>query len=139
MERPLPIQPEELLSHAQWMRSLARSLVNDEASADDVVQDAMVVALRRPPGSGRSLRSWLSNVVSNVASNLRRREQRLADRHARRGVDEDVEDPAATLERFDTHRLIVDLVRELDEPARSTIVLFYFEGLTSPRSADAWA
>jgi RNA polymerase sigma-70 factor (ECF subfamily) len=114
------------------MRSLARSLVNDAASADDVVQEAMVVALRRPPASGRSLRSWLSSVVSNVASNLRRGEQRLADRHARRGADDDATDPAATLERLDTHRLIVDLVRELDEPLRSTIVFFYFEGLTSP-------
>lgn len=131
MERPLPIQPEELLSHARWMRALARSLVSDAASADDVVQESLTAVLRRPPQAGRPLQGWLAGVVRNVASNLRRGERRRAERHARRGAEAASVDPAETIERLDTQRLIVDLVRELDEPARSTIVLGYFEGLTS--------
>ncbi len=131
MERPLPIEPEELLAHAHWMRSLAQSLVHDASSADDVVQESMAAALRRPPLGGPTLRAWLARVVRNVASNFKRGEQRLAERHRARGADEGSIDPSATIERLDTQRLIVDLVRELDEPARSTIVMCYFEGLTS--------
>ncbi len=131
MERASPIEPEELLAHAHWMRSLAQSLVHDASSADDVVQESMAAALRRPPLGGPTMNAWLARVVRHVASNFKRGEQRLAERHRARGADEGSLDPSATIERLDTQRLIVDLVRELDEPARSTIVMTYFEGLTS--------
>jgi RNA polymerase sigma-70 factor (ECF subfamily) len=132
MDRPLPIDTEELLSHTRWMRALARSLVNDAASADDVVQESLAAALRRPPRADRPLHAWLSRVVCNVASNLHRAEQRSAHKHARRGEPEPACDPATTSERLETQRLVLELVSALEEPARTTIVLAYFEGLSRP-------
>jgi len=136
MQRPHPIEPQVLLSHAHWMRALARSLVHDSSSADDVVQESFSVALSRPPNADRPLHAWLSRVVRNVATNLRRGEQRRTQRQLRRGAPEQASDPAATIERLDTQRLVLELVSELDEPARSTIVLAFFEGLNSPQIAQ---
>ncbi|HTF86994.1 MAG TPA: sigma-70 family RNA polymerase sigma factor [Planctomycetota bacterium] len=131
MSKPQPIEPAELLAHAGWMRALAGSLVADAASADDVVQESLVAALHRPPAPGRPLEAWLSRVVRNVASNFRRRESAQAQRRVHAGDKDGLTDPAEIIERLDTQRMIVELVRELHEPSRSTIVLRYFEGLSS--------
>ena len=61
--------PEDLLTHLEWARSLARKLVLDASSADDVVQESFVSALRTPPQSlGRcgpgSLESWATRCAS---------------------------------------------------------------------------
>ncbi len=54
---------EELLQHERWMRHLARRLVRDEASADDLVQQTWLEALRRPHRSIRAARGFLGSVV----------------------------------------------------------------------------
>jgi DNA-directed RNA polymerase specialized sigma24 family protein len=61
---------EELLEHSEWVWSLARRLVGDEERARDVVQEAWVRALRRPPelADDASPRPWLRVVVRNVAA-----------------------------------------------------------------------
>ena len=41
--------PEELLRQAAWVRRLARGLVSGDADADDLAQDALLAAWRRPP------------------------------------------------------------------------------------------
>ena len=38
-----------LLAHAGWMRALAYNLLGDRSAADDVVQDATIALLIRPP------------------------------------------------------------------------------------------
>jgi DNA-directed RNA polymerase specialized sigma24 family protein len=58
------------------MRSLARSLVRDDAQADDLVQDAMVLALSSPPRDRQALPVWLATVVRNGARQLWRGESR---------------------------------------------------------------
>ena len=55
--------------HISWMRSLARRFFFDQASADDVVQDAFVnafKALERFEGRS-SLRTWLHRITVNAA------------------------------------------------------------------------
>ena len=49
-ESHVPI--ETLLRHSEWAQALARRLVSDDATADDVVQEAWLAALRRPPRLG---------------------------------------------------------------------------------------
>ena len=49
--------PDELLTHVDWLRRLA-PLVRDDAAADDLVQDAMEVAVRADAPSATSARSW---------------------------------------------------------------------------------
>ena len=54
--------PEALLSDLAWMRRLAVSLVYDPTSAEDVVQDTWLAALKRRWPTGRPPRAWLSRV-----------------------------------------------------------------------------
>ena len=44
-----PASDKELLCHQDFVRRLARGLVRDAARADDLVQEAWVLALERPP------------------------------------------------------------------------------------------
>jgi DNA-directed RNA polymerase specialized sigma24 family protein len=41
----------ELLTHADWVKSLARELVRDEHRAEDVVQETWIAALRHGPST----------------------------------------------------------------------------------------
>src|SRR6185312_2749712 len=55
-------------AHLESAYNLARWLVRDAALADDVVQDAMVRALRYFGGfRGENPRAWLLQIVRNVA------------------------------------------------------------------------
>src|SRR6187402_2729358 len=67
---------DEWLRQTQWMRRLARSLVIDDASADDLTQDAWVAALHNPPLADRPLRPWFGRVVTNLARNSKRGDDR---------------------------------------------------------------
>ena len=51
---------DELLTNADWIRRLARRLVRDEASADELVQDALIQAWLKPPAEQGNLRGWLA-------------------------------------------------------------------------------
>src|SRR5262245_22889032 len=120
---------ERLLSQATWVRSLALAVARDSHAAEDVAQDALVAALRRPPAVPDRLRGWLVRVVRNLVR-LRAR----AD--ARRGAAEQVaarperaEDPPLALERLETQEALLRAVRELREPYRTTVLLRWFEGL----------
>ena len=55
----------------------------DEATADDITQEAMIIALDKAPTEGRNsglVRSWLGTVVRNVARQKGRSEVRRAHR-----------------------------------------------------------
>jgi len=57
---------DELARHARWIRRMAGALLRDEAAAEDLVQEAWLAALTRPPSEGR-LRPWLREVAHNLA------------------------------------------------------------------------
>ncbi len=57
----LPPDPEVLAQHAAFARSIARGLLGDADLADDVAQESMLAALRRPP-RGKP-RTWLGAVA----------------------------------------------------------------------------
>src|ERR1041384_2640687 len=64
----LPEFRELAAAHLESAYNLARWLVRDRALADDVVQDAMLRALRYYHGfRGENARAWLLQVVRNVA------------------------------------------------------------------------
>lgn len=129
------VDPSDLLSHATWLRQLARSLVHE--GADDLVQDTWVAVLRRPPRDAESARPWLRTVLTNAAR-LRWRSE--ANRRAREQVSVDLADreaPSADklLERHELQQLLARLVSELNEPFRSTVLLRFAEGLTPTQIA----
>ena len=59
---PAPFDLQAILAQREFLRGLARGLLADEHRAEDVVQQACVAALERPPGSVEKLRGWLAGM-----------------------------------------------------------------------------
>ena len=118
----------ELIGHAVWLRRLALALVGDAATADDVVQEAFVAALSRPPAGGRMPRTWLARVVRNAAKQSFRSQARRDRREAESSGPAPVPGPDETTERLDTERRLTDELARLDEPFRTTLMLRYYDG-----------
>jgi RNA polymerase sigma-70 factor (ECF subfamily) len=121
--------PETLLVHTNWMRRLARSLVRDDAQADDVVQDAMAAALRSPPRDPLALPAWLAATVRNAARQMWRGESRRAAREASSARPESLPGAAEVVARAEEHGLVVQAVVALDEPYRTALLLRFFDDL----------
>ena len=124
---------DELMAEMGWVRRLARGLLRDADAADDVAQEAWLVANEHPPGD-RPLRPWLHRVVLNL---VRMRSRGDVRRITRELASESNAMPtsAELLERVETQRMLADEVIALREPYRSTIVLHYVEGLSSAEIA----
>src|SRR5262247_3293277 len=93
--------PAELTAHADGVRALALGLLGDAHAADDVVQDACVAALQRPPGDDVPPRAWFVAVVRNLARRTFRTRSRRDARErvsARREAVPSAADAAATIE-----------------------------------------
>ena len=58
----------ELCAHTGWLRALARGLVNDEALAEDLVQESLLRAVEQPPRRPGALGAWLRTVLRRLAS-----------------------------------------------------------------------
>lgn len=130
LERSLPL--ETLLAEADHVTALARALVTDAATADDVAQSTWLDVLRSERRRIVDPRAWLATIVRRRASRTRRTEARRS-RHERIAADaraDGVAPSAAELAvRVATHRALVDAVLALGEPYRETIVLRFFENL----------
>ena len=128
---------EQLLQDIAWLKGLATMLANDRDDADDLVQEAWIAAWRRQPDATRPMRGWLTKVVRDLAGMKHRSDRRRAARHA---LTDDAQVPAAPDElvaQLRLHRLLVELVIELDEPYRSTIIQRFVEGRTSASIAQS--
>jgi len=127
--------PEDLLAHAEWARALARRLVGDASTADDVVQDTWVAALRRPPRAGDPVRPWLGRVLANVVHQRQRAEGRRTHRERQASRGEALPSAAELTQRTEAQRSLMDAILELDEQLRTVVLLRYFEGLSSAEIA----
>jgi RNA polymerase sigma factor (sigma-70 family) len=124
--------PEQLLADAAWLKRLAVTLAGNEADADDLVQESWIAAWKRNPDAERPLRPWLAKVVRDVAGMKRRSERRrVAREEAATDRDAVASPPDALLDQMRLHRLLVDLVLDLAEPYRTTIIARFVEGRTA--------
>lgn len=125
-----------LLAQAGWLRRFARALVGDAGEGEDLTQETMLSAWRHPaPGSGRA---WLATVARNLAvdrtRSQSRRERRERDEAATHDADPSkgrVASPEELIGDAQIHRHIAEAVARLAEPFRQTIVLRFYEGLSS--------
>lgn len=122
--------PAEILEHTGWLRSLARQLVADPNTADDVVQNTLMAALAWEGVPHEGLRNWLAGVARNMARQIGRGESRRTLRQIKAAVPEALPSAGEMVELVESQRLLAAAVLELDEPYRSTIFLRYFEELT---------
>jgi RNA polymerase sigma-70 factor (ECF subfamily) len=116
-----------LLQHEAYLKRLARGLSVDEFSADDLIQEVWLTALRYPPRHAGNLRGWLSRVTHALAG----RAQRAGSRLESELVEEPgiATHPAALVATESMRRSIAQAVLELQEPYREVVLLRYFEEL----------
>ncbi|MFH0945745.1 MAG: sigma-70 family RNA polymerase sigma factor [Planctomycetota bacterium] len=130
---------DRLLCQDGFVRSVARGLVLDENTVDDVVQETFLRALRGGPSQGGSLAGWLRTVARNVARSIRRREESRERRHAQAAGPPPTPWPEEILEREELRRQVVEAVFSLDEPYRTVVLLRHFEELTPEEIAGRLA
>jgi RNA polymerase sigma-70 factor, ECF subfamily len=127
-------------SHLDSACNLARWLVRDPVLADDVVQDAMLRALKYFPGfRGENARAWVLQIVRNVAltrlqKNSRSETTDVAEvelETAALAVAGDArQEPEATLMREEDERLVQRLLARLPVELRECLVLREIEELS---------
>jgi len=126
---------DELLANRAWLQRLARSLVGSAQVAEDLVQETYESALASPPDGDRAMRPWLRQVLRNAARMRWRSDARRARREQAVDTGESDPSPAELLARVRAHRRLAELVEELEEPVRATILLRYVEGLSAAEIA----
>ena len=98
---------DELMAEMGWVRRLARGLLRDSAAANDIAQDAWLVASEHAPEDDRPLRPWLHRVVLNLVRMRRRSETRRVAREQATG------EPDAAVPSAD------ELIGRVRDPARA--------------------
>lgn len=99
------------------------------SEVDDLVQDVFVLALRRlnTLNDDGAFGGWLAMIARNRAVDYHRSAQPTAELHERHAV-EPAPYPAAV------H--VLEIVRELPEAYRETLILRLVEGMTGPEIAE---
>ncbi len=126
--------PEPLARELQWLRTLAGRIAVNSDEADDLVQEAWLVA-QRSTTTARSRRAWLGGVLRNRERMNRRA---LARRRRREAVsDSDVAEPDPDLEihRQRVLSAVREALDELDEGDRQLLLARYCDEHTAPALA----
>ncbi|HKD99998.1 MAG TPA: sigma-70 family RNA polymerase sigma factor [Planctomycetota bacterium] len=126
---------EELLEQYEWIRRLASRLVVDETEADDLAQDAILIALQRKIPAERPPRAWLAVVMRNLRSHRWRDESARRRRERATARREPAPPPEEGIVRDDLHRVVLEALQESNEPARSVLLLRFRDGLDTPEIA----
>ena len=117
---------QQVEEHHVSLYRLARSLLKNEADAQDAVQDAVLTAYEKL-GTLRSqekFRPWIMRIVVNTAYDmLRQRRDTAQIEHATGLIAPDGRDPGELLS-------LRDALLQLSPELRAVIVLFYYEGLS---------
>ncbi len=120
--------------HAAALWSYVVRLTNDHALAEDVVQETMLRAWRRPPADDESgsARAWLFTVARNLvidhSRSARARHELVTD------VSPERTEPDRTDALFDS-MLLTDALLALSEEHRSVVVRAYYLRLTAAEIA----
>lgn len=125
-----PLDVDDVLRDLAWLQRLARSLTDDEDAADDIVQETLIAATSQPRPLG-ALRGWLRGIARNLHRERIRAETRRTIRERLSSPGEEPQTPAQLVERAEVQSALARFVVGMDEPYRTTVLLHYFEGLTS--------
>ncbi len=116
------------------LRRLARALTARAEEAEDLVQDTLLAALRRPPADAGTRRAWLATVLRNRwASRLRADHRERARAEATAVV---VVDAVPSLEHVQLLRELVEEIAALDPEDRALLDLRYWQGLSATECAE---
>jgi len=125
---PRTPEPPDFPASQLFLRRLAFSLVRDEARAEDLVQDTWAAWVEHRPSGIAEPRAWLARVLRNRAFNAKRSERRRAEREELAGrPDPSMPETDGTLE---AQSQLLEALRKLEEPYRSTLVERYYHDLS---------
>ena len=123
-----------VLPHLDAAYNLARWLVRDPASAEDVVQEAMLRALRYHAGLRGEAKPWLLQIVRNVAYGAIAKRRAAAevpfDTEQRDELADPADDPEAALVRRQDRHHLDDALAALPDDLRECLVLRELEELS---------
>ena len=133
-------QDDFVLTHLDWVRQLSLQLVQDVATADDVVQEVWLAARGRLPHEAnrdaRGARAWLAGIARNVARRQTRTESRRKVREVASAIRADVpQEDVNLLKRSELLTRVAQIVTKLDEPFRRAMLLRWFDGLSNAEIA----
>src|SRR5262245_41339887 len=106
---------------------MVRALLRDDASADDVVQETWLTAMRNPPRPGFETMAWLRGIARNVIRTTRRADSRRRSREVEAAHGETVPSASESAAKLERLRELLEVVSALREPIRHTLVLRYFD------------
>ncbi len=129
------IDTDALLTHAAFLRRLARNLIKDTDTVEEVVQQTCIKAMEAPPSQPGVLRSWLGKVVINAAKRQHRDQERRRRREHRVARAEAQPSTAEIVEQASVIRSVADAVYGLKEPYRTTVILRFYENLSNKEIA----
>jgi RNA polymerase sigma-70 factor (ECF subfamily) len=121
---------DQILPHLDAAYNLARWLMRDPTAAEDVVQEAMLRALRFHGGLRGEAKPWLLRIVRNVAhASLAGRAARATDEAMAELVDP-ADDPEAALARREGQDILDRALAALPPELRECLVLRELEELS---------
>ena len=127
--------PEHELRRTQtFLRRVARGLSLDESSAEDLVQEAWVSALRQQELPSRG---WFARALRHLAINRREESRRRAYREASVARPEAIAGPEEALAALELGQSILRAVEDLPEAQRTAILLRYWSGFAPSEIAEA--
>ena len=127
------------LAYQPRLVGLARLLVDDQATAEDVVQDAFTSLYRRWPWMRNHDQAYTylrTSVANGARSNLRRR--RTA-RRARLEPPDHVPSPETQVVRAEEHSVLLSGLHALPRRQRQVLVLRYYLDLSEAEIAETLA
>lgn len=131
---------DELLSTcARRAWGLAFALCGNAADADDVLQQAWIVAWRRQAAIPPDPWPWLAAVVANCARNLRRGQARMKAREQSPFAPPPraAPPPHTALEQAELRRSVLDALETLPAPEREAVALCHIGGLTQEQASQS--
>ncbi|MFQ5654648.1 MAG: sigma-70 family RNA polymerase sigma factor [Planctomycetota bacterium] len=124
-----------MLESTERVRGLARAILQDEHLAEDVAQQTLIAALESPPRVRWRPERWLEAVARNFARLTLRESKRRRGRERRVARAEALPPPPDPCELEELKEKVTEAILALREPYRSTVILRYYEDLSSPEIA----
>ncbi len=121
---------QDLLTHADWVRLLAQRLVRDANTADDLVQETWLAALKHPGTAVHAPRGWLHEVTRRFAWQSARRKQPLPMEPGELATRDTALGPDVIAERLELQQELTQAVLSLESSYRRLVFLRFYEGLT---------
>ena len=129
MHEPTIAHMDALTIHADFLRRMARALLQSNSDVEDLVQDTFVVALQKEPREKAAVRPWLVGILRNQMRNRFRGNKRRAAREESSARQEALPPTDELVAKEDIRRRVVDTLMSIDEPVRTTLILRFYEEL----------